>query len=354
MPKPKVHIFQPVDETGASHERLRAAGIDLKVPEMAWSQMANLKTTYDQEFDLDTVIGVGVASRTVMVPQKSLDMAPKMRMLAFYSVGYDCVDVDAANERGVLIVHSPTESNWGGVAEGTVANMLAILKKVREKDRHVKSGGWRDNSLKGNFLGSRHMDNHPGMTLGIVGLGRIGGRVADLMAPWRMRMIACDPYADDSVFVHHNARKVDLETLLRESDIVTIHCNLTKETRNLIGAKELGLMKKTAILCNQARGPIVDVNALAEALQQDRIAAAALDVLPDEPPKPDHPILKLGDKVLLSPHMISNNQGTGLQMAVPWVEQAILDVLQGKVPKYVVNPEALPTWQAKYGGKSLL
>lgn len=354
MPKPKVHIFQPVDETGASHERLRSAGVDVKVPEMHWSQMANLKTTYDQEFDLDTVVGVGVASRTVMVPQKSLDMAPKLRMLAFYSVGYDCVDIEAATERGVLVVHSPTESNWGGVAEGTVANMLAIMKKVREKDRHVKSGGWRDNALRGNFLGSRHMDNFPGLTLGIIGLGRIGGRVADLMAPWRMRMIGFDPYVDESIHVHHNVKKVDFETVLRESDIITLHCNLTRETRGLIGAAQLKLMKKTAILCNQARGPIVDVEALAEALQNEQIAAAALDVLPEEPPKKDHPLLGLGDKVLLSPHMISNNLGTGLQMAVPWVEQAIIDVLHGKVPRHVVNPDALPTWEAKYGGRSLL
>jgi phosphoglycerate dehydrogenase-like enzyme len=185
-------------------------------------------------------------------------------------------------------------------------------------------------------------------------MGRIGGRVADLMAPWRMRMIGCDPYVDDSIYVHHNVKKVDLETLLRESDIVTIHCNLTKETRKLIGAAQIALMKKTAVLCNQARGPIVDVEALADALKNGVIRAAALDVLPDEPPRKDHPILGLGDKVLLSPHMISNNVGTGLTVAVPWVEKAILDVLQGKVPKHVVNPEALPTWEAKYGGRSLL
>jgi phosphoglycerate dehydrogenase-like enzyme len=122
----------------------------------------------------------------------------------------------------------------------------------------------------------------------------------------------------------------------------------------LIGAPQLALMKRTAILCNAARGPIVDVDALADALSSGRLAAAALDVLPEEPPAKNHPILGLGDKVLLSPHMISNNVGTGLNVAVPWVEKAIMDALQGRVPKHVVNPEALPLWQKRFGGKSLL
>jgi D-3-phosphoglycerate dehydrogenase len=354
MPGPKVHIFQPVDEKGDSHQRLRKAGVDLKLAEMTWMDMANLTSSWDQEFDADTAAAAGVSSRTVHIPRKSLESVRDMRLLAFYTVGFDNVDLDAATGKGILVVHSPTETNWGGVAEGTVANILAILKKVREKDRHVKAGGWRERKLQGHYLGARQIDDFPGLTLGIVGLGRIGGRVADLLDPWRMRMIGCDPYVDDSLFVHHNVKRVDLETLLAESDIVTLHCNLTAETRNLIGAKQLALMKKTAILCNHARGPIVDVDALASALESDTIAAAALDVLPEEPPAKDHPILALGDKVLLSPHMISNNVGTGLTVAVPWVEKAILDALQGQVPRHVVNPEALPAWTAKYGGKSLL
>ena len=192
--------------------------------------------------------------------------------------------LDAATEQGVLVVHSPTESNWGGVAEGTMANILAMLKKVREKDRFVKGGGWRDRSLQGQYLGPRQIDNYPGLTVGIVGLGRIGGRVADLLAPWRVKLIGCDPYIDDSLFVHHNVQRVDLDTLMKQSDIVTVHCNLTRETHKLIGAKQIGMMKKTALLANHARGNIVDVEALADALEADRIAGAILDVLPEEPP----------------------------------------------------------------------
>jgi D-3-phosphoglycerate dehydrogenase / 2-oxoglutarate reductase len=218
----------------------------------------------------------------------------------------------------------------------------------------VKGGGWRDVSLQGRYLGPRQIDNFAGLTVGIIGMGRIGGRVADLLAPWRVKMLGCDPYVDDSIYVHHNVQRVDLETLLRESDIVTVHCNLTKETHKLIGAKQLALMKKTAIIANHARGNIIDIDALADALDEDRIAGAILDVLPEEPPPADLRFLKMGDKVILSPHMVSNNVGTGLNIAAPWVEKAIYDALSGKIPKHVVNPEVVDRWLKRFGGKSLL
>jgi D-3-phosphoglycerate dehydrogenase / 2-oxoglutarate reductase len=351
---PKVHIFQSVDESGESHARLRKAGVDLKVAEKPWMQVANMREPIELELDADTVAAAGVASRLVQVPRRTLEQAKELRLIAYYTVGYDSVDMDAATRLGILVVHSPTETNWGGVAEGTVANILAVLKKVREKDRHVKAGGWREPSLQGQYLGARHIDNFPGLTLGFIGLGRIGSRVADLFGPWRARMIGCDPYIDESVFVHHNVKRVSLETVLGESDVVTVHCNLTPETRGMIGAAQLARMKKTAVLCNHARGAIVDTAALTEALANERIAAAVLDVLAEEPPAADTPLLALGDKVLLSPHMVSNNVGCDLGIAAPWVEKALMDALQGVVPKHVVNPAALARWLERFGGKALI
>ena len=353
MAKPKVQIYQPVDETGESHKEMEAAGAEVKVAARAWAQQANVRGSNEFILDNDAVIGCGVANRQTRITRASLAAAPNLRMIAKYTVGFDNVDVDAASEMGILVVHSPTECNWGGVAEGTVANILTVMKKTREKDRHVKNGEWRDPALQGYFLGKRQ-DGYEGMTLGIIGLGRIGSRVADLFAPWRMRVIAYDPYVDESVFVHHNATAVDFDTLLRESDIVTVHTNLTRETNKLINAAALSKMKKSAILVNAARGPIVDVDALFDALDKDLLAGAALDVLPDEPPDPQLPILGLGDKVLLSPHMIANTIGGGLKAAVPWVTKAVLDVLKGEVPRHVVNPEILPEWKARFGGKSLI
>ncbi len=354
MAKPIVEIFQPVDESGASHDRLRDAGIDLVLPEGTWADRANIPGSVEANFNPGAVVAAGVSSRSNLLTAKTLDGSPDLRMVVYYTVGYDNVDFDAAIEKGVLIVHSPTESNWGGVAEGTFANILAILKRVRERDKWVKDGQWRDPSLMGTYLGARQIDDYPGLTVGIIGLGRIGGRLADLMAPWRMNLIAYDPYIDDSVYVHHNVKKVGLDTLLRESDIVTVHCVLSKETMNFIGAEEIAKMKPTAILANHARGMIVDVDALFDALDKDQIAGAVLDVLPEEPPDPQSPILGLGEKLLISPHMVAGNKGTGLMMAVPWVEKAILDVLGGEIPKHVVNEDVLPLWKERFAGKSLI
>ncbi len=355
MAKPLVRVYQAVDETGESYARMRAAGIELKMPDESWAEAANRRGASEElVFDPATVAGIGVASRAKLITARTLDSAPSLRMIAKYTVGYDNVDIDAATARGICVVHSPTESNWGGVAEGAMAFMLALLKKVRERDRVVKQGGWRDPSLRGAYLGARQIDGYEGIAVGIIGLGRIGSRLADLLAPWRVRLMACDPHVEDARFVHHNVRRVDLDTLLAEADVVTVHCNLTRETEDLIGARELALMKPGAVLINAARGRIVDIDALFEALDRDRIAGAALDVLPEEPPDPQTPLLGLGEKVILSPHMVSNNRGTGLQIAVPWVERAVFAALRGEVPKYVVNPDAAPRWRERFGGSSLL
>ena len=353
--QPKVHVYAAVDANGESYARMRAAGLEVEIPDEPWSQAAN-RTGDSTElvFSPATVAAAGVANRLNILTRRSLESAPDLRLIAKYSVGYDNVDEAAATDLGILVVNSPTESNWGGVAEGAVTFLLSLLKKVRERDRSVKEGRWRDPSLMGTYLGARQIDDYPGIAVGIIGLGRIGSRVADLLAPWRVRLLGHDPYAEDARFVSHNVRRTPLDALLSEADAVTIHCNLTPETERLIGARELALMKPDAVLINTARGPIVDIEALFDALHGDRLAAAALDVLPEEPPPPQTPLLGLGDKVLLSPHMISNNRGTGLQMAVPWVEQAIFAAARGEVPKHVVNPDAIPLWRQRFAGNSLI
>ena len=353
--QPKVHIYAAVDAAGGSYERLRAAGLEVEVPDEPWSQTANRSgATTELIFSGPTVAAAGVANRLNVLTRRSLESAPGLRLIAKYSVGYDNVDEAAATDLGIVVVNSPTESNWGGVAEGAVTFLLSLLKKVRERDRSVKQGGWRDPSLMGTYLGARQIDDYPGIAVGIVGLGRIGSRVADLLAPWRVRLLGHDPYVEDARFATHNVRRTPLEALLAEADAVTVHCNLTPETEWLIGAPELALMKPGAVLINTARGRIVDIDALFDALQSDRLAAAALDVLPEEPPDPQTPLLGLGDKVLLSPHMVSNNVGTGLRMAVPWVEKAIFAAIRGEIPDNVVNPDAIPLWRQRFAGKSLI
>lgn len=276
-----------------------------------------------------------------------------LRIVARYTIGVDDIDVDAATELGILVTHSPVEANWGGVAEGTLAFMLAFLKKLRERDRQVKAGRWRAPELQGRYLGARD-DGYRGLTVGIVGLGRIGGRVADLLAPWRMRLLACDPHVDASVFAKHGTRRVDLDTLIEEADIVTLHCNLTPETRRLIDAHALARMKPAALLINTARGAVVDADALCDAIEANTLAGAALDVLPEEPPPADARLLGLADKIILSPHMTAANTGSGPAAAVGLATDAVLSALRGKVPEHVYNTEAIPAWKARFGNDPLL
>ena len=282
-----------------------------------------------------------------------LSVSPRLRLVSKYTIGVDDVDVDAASALGVLVTHCPTEANWGGVAEGALALMLAVLKRVRERDRHVKAGGWRDPPLYGTYVGKRD-DGYSGITIGIVGLGRAGGRVADLLRPWGARVLAADPYVEAGKFARHGVERADLDTLLRESDVVTLHCNLTAETRGLVDRRRLALMKPTAVLINTARGAIVDLEALCDALQAHALAAAALDVLPEEPLPRDARIVRFGDRVLLSPHMVAANQGGTLGAAIPWAAEAALAALRGELPERVYNTEAVGKWQARFGGKSLL
>ncbi len=354
MAKPKVHIYMPVDETGKSHKLMEDAGADVIAPDEGWMTKANASEKTIIKLEPGAVAGMGVAALSFQVTRETMAACPDLRIISKYTVGVDNVDVEAATEMGILVTHCPTEANFGAVAEGTMAFILTMLKRVRERDRYVKEGGWRNPELIATYLGRRQLDPYGGITIGIIGLGRIGSRLADLLAPWRVRLLAYDPYIDESKFVHHDARSVDLETLLRESDVVTLHTNLTEETRNMINAERLALMKPTAILVNAARGPIVDIDALYDALVGDKLAGACLDVLPEEPPAPQSPIRGLGDKVILSPHQIAHTRGGGLQPAVPWATDAVLSALRGEVPRHVFNEDVIPLWKERFSGKNLL
>jgi phosphoglycerate dehydrogenase-like enzyme len=346
LSRPKVLIYRPVDESGESHRRLEAAGCDVVVaePEADRAAIAALSRGAD--------VLLGATFRGFM-DREFLAISPQLRIVAKYTIGVDDVDIDAASALGVLVTHCPTEANWGGVAEGAVALMLTLLKRVRERDRHVKAGGWRVPPVYGTYLG-RRSDGYPGITVGIVGLGRAGSRVAELLRPWRVRLLAADPYVDTDTFTRHGVERTDLDSLLREADVVTLHCNLTGETRGMLNRRRLALLKPTAVLINTARGAVVDVDALCDALDANVLAAAALDVLPEEPAPKNARILHYGDRVLLSPHMIAANQGGTLGAAIPWAADAVLAALRGELPDCVYNTEAVAEWQRRFGGSSLL
>jgi phosphoglycerate dehydrogenase-like enzyme len=344
--RPRVLIYRAIDETGASHAALEAAGCDLIVAraETGRAEIATLAR------DADALLG---ATFRGVIDRELLSISPSLRIVSKYTIGVDDVDVDAATALGVLVTHCPTEANWGGVAEGTIAMMLTMLKRIRERDAHVKAGGWRDPPFYGTYLG-RRADGYAGITIGIVGLGRAGSRVAQLLAPWRVRVLAADPYVEAEKFAHLGVERVDLDALLREADVVTLHCNLTAETRGLIDRRRLALLKRSAVLINTARGRVVELDALCDALAAGALAGAALDVLPDEPPPRDSRISTFGDRVLLSPHMVAANQGGTLGPAIPWATTATLTALRGETPDNVYNADAVAKWLTRFGGKSLL
>lgn len=353
MADKKIFIFAPADDTGECHKQLEAAGCKLVLGGASWHTPKGNNETQMCDLAKDTVAMMGTSIRSSPITRKIMEAAgPNLRIVAKYTVGVDDVDVDAATDLGIMVTHAPTESNFGGVAEGTMAMMLALLKRVRERDEYMKQGGWRSEKLQGTYLGARITDGYPGITVGIIGLGRIGSRVADLLAPWRVKVIAYDPYAKPHQYILHNVQPVDLPTLLRESDVVTCHVTLTKETRKFIGAKEFAQMKPSAIFINTSRGQAVDEAALAEALKADQIAGAALDVFEDEPLPKGSPLLGLGHKVMLSAHMVTSNLRSGLHPGMMWAMRSVLKVMKGEVPDNVFNSEVIPDWQKRFGGKS--
>ncbi|HEX9809904.1 MAG TPA: NAD(P)-dependent oxidoreductase, partial [Alphaproteobacteria bacterium] len=244
MPKPKVFVFAPILENTEWQQTFAEAGCELVLGKADWHNPQGNNEDEMMEMAKGAVAMMGTSIRSSPISPRIMDAAgPDLRIVAKCTIGVDDIDLKGATERGVLVTHAPTESNWGGVAEGTIAMILTLLKRARERDEYVKAGNWRNPDLQGLYLGSREQDDYPGLVLGIVGLGRIGGRVAKLLAPWNIRILAHDPYIPDSRFEEHGVEKVDYDTLLAESDIITFHVVLTPETRHMLDAKAIAKTK---------------------------------------------------------------------------------------------------------------
>ena len=353
MSKPKVAVVVPADSSGHSYRRMEQAGCEVAIADVSWSRGFNATVLeYTRLCDGANAI-IGARLEGIAITGDMLSRFPDLRVYCRYNIGYDDIDIRAATKLGVMVTNSPVESNWGAVAENTFGFMISLLKNLQARDRHVKEGGWRDDEPGADYFGRRH-DGYEGLIVGIIGLGRVGSRLADLLQPWRVRILAHDPYVDHSKFIHHNVTRTDLDELLQHSDVVTLHCELNPETRRLIGKRELALMKPTAMFINAARGGLVDQDALFDTLDNNRIAAAALDVFDVEPPDKQSPILGLGDKVLLSPHTAGRTRSSIFSTAVPMQTEALLTALRGRVPRNVVNPEALAKWKDRFEGDNLI
>jgi phosphoglycerate dehydrogenase-like enzyme len=353
MSRPKILIYAPREEPESVLQQLENAGCQIALGDTGWQLPRGRHEDAFAEAARDAVALMGTSIRHTPVSRRIMEGSQRLRIVAKYTVGVDDVDVEAATDLGILVCHAPTESNCFAVAETTVAMMLTILKKIRERDALVRSGKWRTEESAGSFVASRASDGHPGITLGIVGLGRIGTRVAQLLAPWRIRVLAYDPYVPPATFLLANVRQVDYETLLRESDVVSFHVVLTKETRFMLAERELDLIKPGAVVLNTARGKVVDEAALARAIQSGRVSAAGIDAFEEEPLPPDSPLRACGEKVLFSPHSAAHTVGGQLRPGITWATRSVLAALSGQVPDNVYNRDVIPRWKERFGGAAV-
>jgi len=352
MTQPTVLIYASHKEPPEVIRKLEGAGFALAYGDPKWQVPRGDHEGAFTAAAREAVALMGTSIRATPISRRVLEAAQRLRIVAKYTVGVDDVDVDAATDLGILVCHAPTEANCFGVAETTITLLLAMLKKVRERDAAVRAGGWRTPDLATTFVGSRQSDGYPGITVGLVGLGRIGTRVAQLLAPWRVRLLACDPYIEPARFLLAGATSVDYETLLRQADVVSFHVVLTKETFHMLGERELAWMKPTATVINTARGKVIDEAALARALAAGRLRGAAIDAFEEEPVAPDSPLRPLGAKVLMSPHAASFNDdpGSELRPGIEWATRSVIAALSGQVPDNVYNKSVIPRWRERFGG----
>jgi D-3-phosphoglycerate dehydrogenase len=268
-----------------------------------------------------------------------LRRAPNLLIVSSNGAGYDPVDVDACTEAGVLVVNQ-SGGNAHSVAEHALGMLLTLSKRILEADRALR----RDPNVNRNALMGTEAE---GKTIGIVGLGNVGRRIAQLSnGLLGMKVLAYDPYLTAAEMASRGGEKVELDELLRRSDYVSISCPLTRESRGMIGARQFALMQPHAYFITTARGFIHDEAALFEALRDKKIAGAGLDVWAKEPPPPDHPLLQF-DNVLASPHTAGVTKEARANMGKIAAEQ-VLDALDGKRPPRIINPEVWPAYAKRF------
>jgi D-3-phosphoglycerate dehydrogenase len=273
-------------------------------------------------------VGIMVRSET-KVPKDLMERAPKLKVIARAGVGTDTIDVAEATRRGIPVLYAPG-ANSTSAAEHTFALLLALVRKLPWASTHLAEGKWERKSFEGTEL--------HGKTLGILGLGRIGSLVARIGQGFGMKVVATDPYAGNMATLL-GVPLLPLEELLRTSDIVTLHLKLTDETRKILNAERIALMKKGAVLVNVARGALVDDVALVEALKSGQLSGAALDVY-DLEPLPADSVLRGAPNLLMTPHLGASTREAQVRVSVETAE-AVRDYLTKGDIGAAVNKAAL-------------
>ncbi len=318
-----------LDSRGAPAFGSAALDILQRAPDLEWEYLPEIVPviTADHAARYDAIY-----VNNPRVPDAAVTRADcRLRVVARHGVGYDSVDVAAMTRAGVVVTHTPS-SMPRPVATIALTFILALAGRLFFKDRITRTGRWHE-----------RMDNMgmglTGRTVGVIGAGRIGKELLRMARTFDVELLAADPYVNAIELGYLGTRKVDLDTLMAESDFVVVCCLLNDETRHLVGGRQFERMKPTGYFINVARGPIVDETALIDALRAGRIAGAALDVFEREPVAPDNPLLTM-DNVIVTPHSLCWTDECFHNMAATGLA-SIVDALSGRRPEFVVNRDVL-------------
>ncbi len=304
---------------------LREAGLEVDYrPGVARDELLSLIPHYD---------ALLVRSQT-KVDAEVLRAGTRLKVVGRAGVGVDNIDVPTATERGIVVVNSP-EGNTIAAAELTFALILALARKIPQADRSLRAGEWKRTQFMGTELSRK--------TLGVVGIGKIGREVARRARAFGMRVLAYDPHMPTATIQQLGAEPADLETLLSESDFITLHAPLTPETRQMLNRESLAKTKPGVRIINCARGELIDLDALAELVEAGHVAGCALDVFPEEPPPSDLKVLQQPQNVL-TPHLGASTEEAQVKVAIDVAEQ-IVAVLTDGVPRSPVNLPPIPAEQ---------
>lgn len=328
----------------AFQDRFKDSGIDFEyveyqlqwpvVPMESNDEVKEYSGTDDELLPLVKDVDI-IMTHTGCITKKVIDNAPELKVIALGRGGPVNVNCDACTERKIPVIYAPGR-NSGAVAEFTVALILAQSRKIAQSHYYLRyKNEWRGDFYASEMVGSELSYS----TLGLVGFGAIGSKVAKIMSGFGTKVKVYDPYIPDSVKAQYpDCEFTDLDTVLSTSDYISLHTKYTAETKGMIGAREIGLMKKNAIFINTARPQLVDYDALYKALKDKKIAGAGLDVFEDEPPKADSKLYEL-ENVTATPHL----GGASIQAAEIGAEKAVEEVY-----RYIVKKEEPRFWFNKF------
>jgi len=292
--------------------------------------VVSAERTNDEEFRILAEDASAVVVVARKINRDLIEAMEKCRLIMTLSVGYDCIDVEAATRKGIPVCSCATYCT-DEVANHAMTLLLTVSRKIHEIIPQSAEAVW-------DHKGVKPISNFHGKTLGILGLGKIGRAIVPKAKGFGMNVAAFDPYIADDIFdLVEVERKYEMEEILKEADFITIHTPLTAETRHMIDERALGLMKPNSVIINTARGAVIEENALVKALNQRRIGGAGIDVLEKEPPTKDHPLLACGN-ALVTPHIAWYSEESYEKNKVLGMDE-IVRVLNGKRPRHIVNPE---------------